>query len=245
MKCFCPIRLKRQGKFLDVPCGRCAACFVNKRQDWIFRLTEELKVSRNSYFVTLTYNDENLHLIKDEFDCSNVQKFIKNLRYELDRLGIKIKYFYCTERGDKSNRLHHHMLLFTDSSIEIGNYVSNEWKLGFVSLGQCNIKTIKYTTKYILKNEKRAYMSKGLGISFLTQEKKNFFREKGEFTIRTGGTNRILTRYYKEKIFTKDELELIRDHKIIKDEPVDDYKYLLEQQKAFARRVERLKKCKI
>ncbi len=42
-----------------VPCGRCEACLVRKSNEWAFRLFQELEVSQNAYFVTLTYDEVN------------------------------------------------------------------------------------------------------------------------------------------------------------------------------------------
>ena len=46
--------------FLEVPCGKCAICMSNRKQEWIFRLKQELDVSCAAVFVTLSYDD--LHL---------------------------------------------------------------------------------------------------------------------------------------------------------------------------------------
>lgn len=52
------MRLKQNGIFNDVPCGKCPSCLSNKRQSWAFRIEQELKSSCSAHFITLTYDDE-------------------------------------------------------------------------------------------------------------------------------------------------------------------------------------------
>ena len=71
-----------------LPCGKCLICKENKIEEWVNRWTEQMKVTpaNTSYFLTLTYSDENLTYIstpKGEFSTLNyddVQKFLKRLR---------------------------------------------------------------------------------------------------------------------------------------------------------------------
>lgn len=63
VKCLHPIRL-RDGKgfpFL-VPCGKCFACQNNKRSSLSLKLRLEEYSSKYCYFLTLTYDDENIPL---------------------------------------------------------------------------------------------------------------------------------------------------------------------------------------
>lgn len=45
---------------LIVPCKKCFACRCAARYAWAFRLYQEFKHSQSAYFVTLTYNDDNV-----------------------------------------------------------------------------------------------------------------------------------------------------------------------------------------
>lgn len=70
MKCPSPVTIKNPNPlkkgYIAVPCGKCGACRKNRRASWTFRLTKEAKNSKNSFFVTLTYNDEEIPTIKNE-----------------------------------------------------------------------------------------------------------------------------------------------------------------------------------
>ena len=45
---------------LQVPCGKCLACRIKKRQEWSMRCMHELDYWSRSSFLTLTYSDTHL-----------------------------------------------------------------------------------------------------------------------------------------------------------------------------------------
>ena len=42
---------------IKVPCGKCPICLSNRRNDWTFRISEEFRVSKSAFFITLTYDN--------------------------------------------------------------------------------------------------------------------------------------------------------------------------------------------
>jgi len=112
MKCVDPKRIQMSGPIKKrkiekyVPCGKCAFCVERKRQDWVFRLQNELKVAKSAFFITLTYEEENLvyydkgkhypstHMVSDFSEPTiskrHAQLFIKKARRE-------IQYFLSNE----------------------------------------------------------------------------------------------------------------------------------------------------
>ena len=60
MRCFSPRTMKREGEIITFPCGICPACKARNRNEWHFRIMQELKYSTSAYFMTLTYRSENL-----------------------------------------------------------------------------------------------------------------------------------------------------------------------------------------
>ena len=141
MECFNPIAIRKSGErffkdlhyndksfFYKVPCGKCPACLLNKRSQWVTRLTEEEKASTASFFVTLTYSPEHLptsfddillfdtgEVIVEEFNNlrkSDPQKWIKRVRKYFENKPIKFTYFIASEYGKKGNRPHYHALVF-------------------------------------------------------------------------------------------------------------------------------------
>lgn len=62
-----PIQLKepiesgdRYISVINIPCGKCARCLERRKMEWAFRMEKEMEVSKTAYFVTLTYNPENV-----------------------------------------------------------------------------------------------------------------------------------------------------------------------------------------
>ena len=100
-----------------IPCGRCLGCRLDYAKQWSARcFVESLQYSHN-YFVTLTYNNENIKsnlgnnksLSLDDFN-----KFLKDLRnYFYQKYNYSgIRFFGVGEYGDHTLRPHYHIILF-------------------------------------------------------------------------------------------------------------------------------------
>lgn len=137
MSCLTPIWLnetsERFGQY--VPCGKCAACLEGRRAVWTFRMMKENQEATTGYFITLTYDEDNLPMI-DQWNWTvatlykkDLQDFFKRLRANLMKYGIvtetkffkklksgkwapKIRYFACGEYGKKGDRPHYHIILW-------------------------------------------------------------------------------------------------------------------------------------
>ena len=66
MRCTRPETLEYHKGGKTVPCGYCPACKHNERVGWTFRISEEAKHSKEAWFITLTYDQENVPLITSE-----------------------------------------------------------------------------------------------------------------------------------------------------------------------------------
>ena len=83
MRCISPLSLRQNGSINVVPCGKCNFCLSSKRDDWSFRLRQELKVSTSASFITLTYATEKMPVNSSgllELRKSDCQAFMKRLR---------------------------------------------------------------------------------------------------------------------------------------------------------------------
>ena len=72
--CLTPINLKKETftqKLRDtyhmqqVPCGRCLECLKARVNSWFIRLLNEKNNSSTAWFITLTYDDNNLSFDSD------------------------------------------------------------------------------------------------------------------------------------------------------------------------------------
>lgn len=120
-QCSSPVSIwdkKKQQRIL-VPCGKCLQCMENWQQEWTYRMKQEVRASKNAWFVGLTYNDNwlpKLYRGDKPFHMllpSDLTRFIKRLRYYSQKVDkdCKIKYFAIGEYGGEENRPHYHLLL--------------------------------------------------------------------------------------------------------------------------------------
>lgn len=221
MKCIKPILVSGMvyGKFTRhyVPCGKCMACLQRKRQQWVFRCKQEMKVCDTCYFVTLTYDEE--HVPRDDsgfwiLDKRDVQLFFKRLRKKYP--DNNIRYFLCGEYGPHTFRPHYHALIWNlpeDNSplrIKTHKLLLSTWKQGNVYVGE-NVKgeAISYCAKYCLTP---SYTPENLPKPFILTSRRpgigsNYVNEltrkhhsNGASMVSCDGIRIPLPSYYKSKV---------------------------------------------
>ena len=151
---------------LSIPCGQCIGCRLEKSRQWAIRCSLESQLYQNSYFLTLTYDDEHLpksgSLVPDD-----LQKFLKKLRRYLEYHGSdkKIRFFACGEYGDNFLRPHYHAIIFNldisdlkrfSTSFSGDIYYTSEtinqiWKNGYVIIGEVTFESCAYVARYVTK----------------------------------------------------------------------------------------------
>jgi len=145
---------------LDLPCGRCIGCRLERSRQWAARIMHEAKASDHCSFVTLTYSPDNLpqsgSLTYDHF-----QRFMKRLRKKYG----PVRFYMCGEYGDELQRPHYHACLFgvnfhqdrkvwkTSNGFTLYRSPSLEilWPYGFSSIGDLTFETAAYTARYVMK----------------------------------------------------------------------------------------------
>ena len=81
---------------LELPCGQCIGCRLERSRQWAMRCLHEASLHENNAFITLTYDDSNLPR-GGSLDYSDFQKFMKRLR---KRIGRKVSFYCGGEYGD-------------------------------------------------------------------------------------------------------------------------------------------------
>lgn len=160
--CLNPITIKNKSKYVNlhgsqylvqVPCGKCAECREMKYRDYAVRSYYEFLEAEDKggfgYFETLTYNDENVPCVYDEydnllflcFDRKDVTDFLKRLRVNLERAGYDVKdnltYFLVSEYGGKTMRPHYHVIFYVKFNISVrafASFVYAAWDKGFTNM---------------------------------------------------------------------------------------------------------------
>jgi len=241
MKCFSPTsvpdpRIKNKRVRITVPCGKCAACISNKRNDWATRLRLEAKYQNSAYFITLTYSNDNIPIgqIPNQdgellyqlptLVKKDIQDFMKRVRKGLKE---KVKYFVVGEYGSKTWRPHYHLLLFgiEKTGIRLKKYILEKWDKGLIDIGVVTPASIRYCTNYIIQKadfqnpyieSPFALMSKGLGKQYLEKHTHKHKRdlERNYIVFEDGQKSRV-PRYFRNKMLTKPAIE--KQNKLIID----------------------------
>lgn len=228
-------RNPEQELYINVPCGKCTACLKRRAASWVFRLKEQEKICKTAAFITYTYTDGNLpksELGLPTLDRTHHTKYMKRLRKRLHKEGFKdkLKYYLVGEYGGKTERPHYHSIMFNLPQYYINNphRLEEIWQNGIIQIDEVSGASIAYVCGYVNKQKhflnygdqddrtpEFNFMSKGLGKSYLTKAQEKSLKEKLNPYITTeGGFKLSLPRYYKEKVFTDEEKQIIQDKAI-------------------------------
>lgn len=206
---------KRDPEWLVVPCGKCFPCIQNKRNQWVTRMTFESDKSETlTWFITLTYNEENLPSYG--LDKDRVKKLTKSLR---DKWPY-IKIYLIGEYGPTTIRPHYHALLFhtTSDQYEIIKELGKRWPEGNIKVLPAHPNGIAYccldmhirNPDYGDKNKPFNLISKGLGKEIPSALASYLVRRSKEYIRRSDGTACTIPRYNAEKLFLPHQLERIK-----------------------------------
>lgn len=201
MKCISPVWVRSQ--MMHVPCGKCAFCVRKAINAWCTRLRHELEASSSAFFLTLTYDNENLPA-DGELNKRDLQLFIKRLR----KANPGIRYFAVGEYGTQGERPHYHAVIFNLLDLSL---VTDNWKLGFVKGSRANAGRIRYMVSYMALPQDVSHrqapfrlMSRRPGIGSAYLEKMGeFHRARCDPVIYDFGTANAMPRFYKDKLYTK------------------------------------------
>lgn len=177
-------------------------------------------------------------------DKSHPELFFKKLRKYSENCDRKIKYFLVGEYGEKRNRPHYHIILF-NTAIET---IQRAWDKGTVHYGDVKGASIGYTLKYISKPRsvpafegddrlcEFARMSKGLGADYLTEGMVKWHLadpEKRMYITNPDQCKIGMPRYYKDKIYEKNQLKLIQER--VRNEMTEKYDKEIKETENFFR----------
>lgn len=88
-----------------------------------------LNFTENDYALHLTYAQENLPASPEEAQ-KNIQNFIRRLKRVYKKQGAELKYIHVTEKGEQSDRVHHHLII---SGGVDRTTIENVWNLGYAN----------------------------------------------------------------------------------------------------------------
>ena len=160
---------------LNLPCGQCIGCRLERSRQWAMRCMHEAQMHEENCFITLTYNQENLPH-DNSLDHSHFQRFLKRLRKSLPHK--QIRFYMAGEYGSNFGRPHYHACIFgwspTDkklfkrtksgSNIYTSEHLERCWSLknkitgayepiGFSSVGDVTFESAAYVARYIVSKQ--------------------------------------------------------------------------------------------
>lgn len=142
---------------LDLPCGRCIGCRLERSRQWAVRCMHEAQMHEVNCFVTLTYAEP----APVSLNYRDFQLFLKRLRSGSKK---KIRFFACGEYGGMLGRPHFHACLFgvdfadrrlhsrtNGVRLDVSPALTACWGLGYATVGNVTFESAGYVARYCLK----------------------------------------------------------------------------------------------
>lgn len=157
---------------LQVPCGQCIGCRLERSRQWATRCMHESSLYEDNSFITLTFSETNLAKNKS-LNKKDFQKFMKRLRKKFK--GQKIRYMHAGEYGEQTQRPHHHAILFgidfadkkhhstrNGHKVYTSETLKKVWPYGHSEIGSVTFESTAYVARYCCKKqeEKQTYKTK-------------------------------------------------------------------------------------
>lgn len=219
---------------VEIPCGHCIECRKQKAAEWRARICEEINVHKYNYFVTLTFNPEELLKLADNMSEEQLNRIAtKAVRRHLERYRKdykkSLKHWYITELGHQgTERIHLHGIIFADHKLTFGEPDENNmrdwsyWRYGKIFVGNyVNMKTANYIVKYMTKidDDHKGFegvilCSPGIGKNWLEKHKNDPTykympgRTRSDYRLNNGAKTKLPT-YYRNHLFNEEEKEKI------------------------------------
>ena len=166
-----------------IPCGKCIGCRLDYSAQWATRIMCEAKEWKENWFITLTYNDENLPFgscyseetgeivsTNATLQPSDLDRFNKSLRKRYERIGhTGIRFYAAGEYGEKLQRPHYHVCYFNlpiaDEDKKLFkqkngwryykvDWLDKLWGKGYTIVTELCWETAAYTARYMMKKQK-------------------------------------------------------------------------------------------
>lgn len=147
---------------LQLPCGQCIGCRLEKSRQWAMRCMHEASLHERNCFLTLTYDDENLPK-RGVLEYPTFQKFMKRLRKYA--APVRPRFYMCGEYGPENWRPHYHGCIFgfdfpdkkvwsstpSGSSLYRSADLERLWPFGFASIGAVTFESAAYVARYCVQ----------------------------------------------------------------------------------------------
>lgn len=148
---------------LDIPCGKCIGCRLEKSRQWAVRCVHEASLHEENSFLTLTYSDEELFKVGGSLCPRHHTLFMKRLRKRIE--PRRVSFFHCGEYGDETDRAHYHTILFghdfpdkkfhkmspSGDRLYKSEVLDDIWGHGHCLIGSVTFESAAYVARYVTK----------------------------------------------------------------------------------------------
>lgn len=145
---------------VQVRCGQCIGCRIDKRDGWAVRCYLESKMHAENCFATLTYDEEH-YPMHGSLVYRDAQLFLKRTRKALG----PFRFFIVGEYGERLQRPHWHILFFgmrpfdcrksnwmrSKSDVYTSEVLGQCWGKGQHSIGEVTFQSARYCATYTTK----------------------------------------------------------------------------------------------
>ena len=145
---------------MEVPCGHCTGCRLDKSRDWAIRAHLESTLFTHNSFITLTYDP--LHIPRDGgLRLEHFQQFMRELRRAN---GNGVRFMHSGEYGEAGDRPHYHAIIFGKAftldemirktphgDLYRSEELSRLWRRGYSSVGSVTFRSCGYVARYVMK----------------------------------------------------------------------------------------------
>lgn len=148
--CIRPVHISEAAQM--VACRQCWLCRKQRVDDYVGRAYAEAQTAAAVSILTLTYRGDSVGSVL--LLLTDVQKMLKLLR----RRGYPVRYIVAGELGSRHNRAHWHIVLFWGKTVphlpKVGSFGDwSFWPHGFVHVGDFDFAWLRYSLKYLLKDQ--------------------------------------------------------------------------------------------
>jgi len=159
-----PDRAGESPESLELPCGHCTGCKLDRSRAWSIRCMHEAQLYDSNVFVTLSYEDKFLPKSLS-LEYSDFQGFMKRLRRKVPGVSVcpngsrSVRFFAAGEYGERYRRPHWHAILFNVGFADSVSYCNDTarsalceslWGRGNVVLGRVTASSAAYVAGYTL-----------------------------------------------------------------------------------------------
>lgn len=156
-----------------LPCGQCLECRTRYAAQWADRIVLEARYYEQSFFVTLTYDEEHVPSVVDQNGNTNLtlvpkdlQDFIKRFRRQQQYYhDNQVRFYGVGEYGSLHHRPHYHIIVFgavlddirpmgkskVGTPLHTSETIEKLWNRGRVEVEPLSWESACYTARYTVK----------------------------------------------------------------------------------------------